>query len=320
MTKARASSTTVAPALAPLLVGAWNPLDLNGPQFLAFYIPACLLTVGAACWMRSQLRLPDDCRETPELTPSEIACLDRGPDGALQTTLATLFVDGRIRLRRDASFITKWTGIGTRRRLCSEPRQDEAIASQTPDDLEIALLNCTAGRHGALPQQLLKEGRPAATRIAQRLKDRGLMESSASLGAARWWPAATVAAMGGLGLAKLFVGVSRGRPIGFLAIILFAMAFVGVVLLSPPRRTRTGERILRDLKQRHQALRALTRKKGPDAIAELPAAELALAAGLFGQGAFDHPDLRWLDRSLRHAACGDGGGGGCGGGCGGCGG
>lgn len=109
----------------------------------------------------------------------------------------------------------------------------------------------------------------------------------------------------GLGLAKLMVGLSRGRPVGFLVMGLIVTAVVGLMLtLRVPSRNAAGARVL----MRQRAKRA--------ARAPLPD-ELMFAFALGGVGVLKGMEFAGFFRAS--GSGGDGGGGdGGGGGCGGC--
>ena len=124
-----------------------------------------------------------------------------------------------------------------------------------------------------------------------------------------------------LGVAKLFVGLSRDRPVGFLIMVLVIGVVVAVGLVfRGGLMTREGEQLIRDLRTGHaRALRA-----------PLPA-ELPLAFALLGTAALAGSDFAAYATQIAPPAnggsgcgsngasgCGGGGDGGGGGGCGGC--
>jgi hypothetical protein len=138
-----------------------------------------------------------------------------------------------------------------------------------------------------------------------------------------------------VGAAKVLVGVSRGRPVVFLILILLGLAMVMIRFWQRPYRTRSGDALLRQLENENTALRTIDLEIEPNVATQ----QLALAAGLFGIAAITHPGIDPLKSAIgavpgyaggTHSSasswtgggCGGGGcgGGGCGGGCGGCGG
>ena len=88
------------------------------------------------------------------------------------------------------------------------------------------------------------------------------------------------------GVIKIFIGLSRGRPISFLFILCLLTAFIAFRLYkSPPFRTQLGDRTLESLQNLNAALQT-TAKAQPQLLAT---GDVAMAMALFGMGevAFD---------------------------------
>jgi hypothetical protein len=137
-----------------------------------------------------------------------------------------------------------------------------------------------------------------------------------------------------IGLVKIFVGLQRDRPVGFLALATVVTLVLGLIRFSrQPTLSRAGGRCLRRARREQAALKAnagyLRQAHSPLAVA------LPLSVALFGTGVLASGRLSPLDDAVRRSRAlgtdsgggcgtsGDGGGGdsGCGGGgCGGCGG
>jgi hypothetical protein len=134
----------------------------------------------------------------------------------------------------------------------------------------------------------------------------------------------------GLGVVKVWAGIERGKPVGFLIAVLVVLLVVAVIcFLGRPFRSRRGDRLLAKLRQDNAALKCNTTAR-PDGLL---GSDISLALGLFGVGILTHESLAGLRQSMissggHGGGCGGGGcggggcgGGGCGGGgCGGCGG
>ena len=124
----------------------------------------------------------------------------------------------------------------------------------------------------------------------------------------------------GFGYAKLLIGESRGRPVGFLTLLLVITGFLAVIrFLVLDRRTRAGQEALAEARERSERL-----QRAP------ASGETDLAVALFGTavlvgsdwGAFHQLRVASSsgDGGSSSTSSGDGGGSGCGGGgCGGCG-
>jgi uncharacterized membrane protein YgcG len=153
--------------------------------------------------------------------------------------------------------------------------------------------------------------------------------------AAPWVTLAPVAATIVLGLAKIAVGISRDKPVGFLVLGCVALAVISLLALGrKPRRTRQGDAAVHGAWKRfresgQQAEWANRRRTEP---AAQPAALMPLAVALLGIGALGGTTHAFLHSPVENLRTGSGsagggcgssgdGGGGCGGGgCGGCGG
>jgi uncharacterized membrane protein YgcG len=114
----------------------------------------------------------------------------------------------------------------------------------------------------------------------RRLSQKGLVLDEHRAVPVRLLPSLVYGAFLLLGAAKIFVGLSRGRPVMFL-VLLAALGALGLLVLgSRPWRTRLGDTTLKALREEHQALR--TTAMAGDASQALDGRELALAVGLFG--------------------------------------
>jgi uncharacterized protein (TIGR04222 family) len=114
----------------------------------------------------------------------------------------------------------------------------------------------------------------------QRLAQKGLVLDEYRAVLVRLLPSLMYGAILLLGVAKLFVGLSRGRPVMFL-VLLVTLGVLGLLVLGRrPWRTRLGDTTLTALRDEHQALR--TTAMAGDASQSLDGRELALAVGLFG--------------------------------------
>jgi uncharacterized protein (TIGR04222 family) len=167
---------------------------------------------------------------------------------------------------------------------------------------------------------------PAAEKIEESLRDRGLVRPL--MPPASCFIAGAIAAAPLLvGLAKIAVGLSRGRPVGFLIVACIATVIAAlVVVFARSRLTATGRRLVEPLMAKEAHNRQLV-----EASAVTPSpAQVALLVGLFGAGVLAAGPLSRIHALLPRASggggcsassggCGGGGcgGGGCGGGCGG---
>jgi uncharacterized protein (TIGR04222 family) len=150
--------------------------------------------------------------------------------------------------------------------------------------------------------------------------------------------AGVVLILGGAGLIKVIVALSRGRTnVGFLIILVIVSLVIAIKLLFP-RLTRSGKSMLEDLETLYSGLRDRAPSLRPGGTTLEP----MMLAAVFGVGALAGESFAYtrslFPRALRESStttgsscgsscgtscgssCGSScGGGGCGGGCGGCG-
>jgi uncharacterized protein (TIGR04222 family) len=146
---------------APILVGIANPLDMEGPQFLAFYGVLCGIAILASIVLRQFLRsdAPADGRQ---LNPYEIACLSGGVPGVLRSCLATLVLEKRLHFILGKKISWFKTNV-------------------SPDvgehEIERIMLGEATLQSGVTAANLLNAARPAAEQIQSSLQNRGLMDT-----------------------------------------------------------------------------------------------------------------------------------------------
>lgn len=175
-----------------------------------------------------------------------------------------------------------------------------------------------------------RDGAPEATSLhtpdsEEHLVELGLILDAGQRAALRLWSAAIFGGLLAAGLARLWMGLSRGKPIGYLALLLLVV--LGVLLWSVSERsmrgirTAAGNRVLSTLSTRYKAGFGDTSCAmgfalfGWAALANNPAAQAHLSShGIVATAAGG------CSAGTACASGCSGGGGGGGGGCGGCGG
>jgi uncharacterized protein (TIGR04222 family) len=314
-----------------------NPLDLRGPDFLAFYIPYAFVVFSMALVVRWILKgslgeEPVLARWRPGVYPREgdtyaIALMRGGPAEVARMVLGRLV----------SCNLLEVSGLLLRR--CTPPGTWPSI-----DPIESQALQVFD--NAVVAAQAEKEVRntiePHLRTLADDLERQGLIPSSGQRQG--YWQICgfALAAVSGLGLVKLLVALMRGRGnVGYLTLLLILFTGLGYYLLKPPLRTRSGDQYLNWLKDSHRGLINLLSSGRRDDLGEM-----ALIAGIYGLGIL--PVFGPLNTALKQpipnpagrgdaggagggcgggvSSCGSGGGGGCGGGgcggggCGGCGG
>jgi uncharacterized protein (TIGR04222 family) len=283
-----------------------NPLDWQGPEFLSLYVPLLAGGFLVALLVRHLLRLPAG----PPLwfgkrtEPYEVAALD-GPDTLLEAVVASLL--HRNVLRMEGSRIATGAAL---------PADAAAI--------ERSVFECAATGDVTL-ESLRRALGPDIEHYRQRLARRGLVLDDFRSPPTRLVPSLVYGAVLLLGVAKIFVGLSRDRPVVFLVLLTLVGALGFLVLGRRPWRTRLGDATLKALREEHQALRTTAMAGNNSQV--LNSWDLALAVGLFGPSLLVPMGYGDLRQTLRPASSGgggdssssgdsgssDGGGGGCGG-------
>ncbi|NJP10149.1 MAG: TIGR04222 domain-containing membrane protein [Leptolyngbyaceae cyanobacterium RU_5_1] len=293
---------TVTVAGCEAIAGLPNPLNVTGPDFLIFYSVAAAIAIGLAFYLRARLRLPDgDPVQRPvQLDAYETAYLASGASRVVDTAITRLVQEKHVTVDR-------WT----RSLILS------GSAAQVSDPVEQAVVAAIASDGRIEKVRVRTVGVEAVTVIRDRLRQLDLLLSRRQALKAQLYPALLIVALLGLGLAKIFVGVSRGKPVGYLVVLCFLTAIVGVLFaVIAAHRSRYGDRVL-------ETIRSRTRLHHSRQYHELDP-QLPLAFALFGTTILADGILIDLKQVFTPPSSGGGGGGdgggGCGGGCGGCGG
>lgn len=297
-----------------------NPLDLPGWQFLLFYVITLAVAIIVAIILRRALARSDETFPVRRITvdPYEAAYLRGGPRQAIETAVAVL----------------------VRNKALKASKTDRAISisGSLPAGahwLEKAVHSKAGPSPGKSLDRIYSSSlmNPYIDRIADQLKNAGLVLSDNRWRVARTSSALVIVAVLALGVAKLAIGILRDRPVGFLVILCIITGYIALSFFkSHAPATSLGKQALKQLKEENAALEATARTE-PQRLAS---GDVALALGLFGMSALAFADDSWIElrkalassssssssgSSCSSSSCGSSCGGGCGGGgCGGCGG
>jgi len=288
-----------------------NIFDLPGPQFVLLYVTLLVVGIAVALALRDRLRGPEadagvDVR-TFGLQPVEVALLAEGERHAVRTAVAglahrqLLVVEGKLRTVR-----------ATGRPPADSARTEQRIHTMMGDAAK------SIDQVAALAGSLFEP-------VRGRLESLGLLVADEQRWKLRAVPAAVLAAVLLVGLYKINVGMSRNRPITYLALLCWVTVGAMVVMLvRTPRRSRRGDYALDSLRSRNTGLRQTVAAR-PDRVAP---DDFTLAIALFGVAIIQTGPLTELrtvfarpqtggDSTTSGSSCSSSGGGGCGGGCGG---
>jgi|GEM_PF-5999209 len=250
-----------------------NPWSLRGPAFLAFWLAGAVAALAVTLAVRHLLagrRAPPDelDRLRARLHATDLAHLAHGVGRAIEAAVAGLVHRGSLTIEGGALRATERVPA-TSRDYVERSRVDPTYAPAEHYVLDkvrndrvdrVARLVANAG---ALDQQLIK-----------RRRGDGLCSQPS---ARHVWLYSPGVAWIGVGVAKVVVGLARGRPVGLLVVVL-VVAGLGLRRIAPRRLTARGAQLLRAVQRGAHGL-AATARTAPQ---QLSSTEHALAYALFG--------------------------------------
>jgi len=293
-------------------------LDLPGPQFLGVFIPILAVAWILGSIARRMIKPGGRAStEVPELTSIEAAYLAGGSRLALAALMTSLAQ------RKAVSFNARTRGVTV------------VAETVTSENYYGGRLYTRMGRDERTLESLEDDADQVFADLPERLKRLGLLVADDR----RWIPQATILAIMGAALAvgviKVAIGLSRGRPVSILLVVI-GLGVVGLVRLLAhlPERSSWGDDVLKRLRHRSAGLELSTAQR-PERLAPN---DLALAVALYGPSMISVGPVAVLAQALRPRppmaksgtsstsrsdcgtnSCGGSCGGGCGGGgCGGC--
>lgn len=324
--RSSAAATPDAASSFPATPSGLNLFDLRGREFLVFYGVAFVIA-GAVAWnIRLARRGPAGSPRGLHLDPYQVACLNGGPVHTVNAAITALHQRDVIEVRESDSTV-------------SVLRPGAVL--EHPLEQSVYYAAGAGGRKGRRPVRDVRAAtRPTVNQIADGLKSAGLLVNDADASAAMLSGTLVALIVPAVGVIKVFVGVSRDKPVTYLVLACIVTAMVALMAFARrPYRTRRGDAVLRILRSGNYRLRANPARGGSDS--------LVLGVALFGLSFLGETELAFLGKALRpkndvgfrHNGCGGsgcgtssscggiscgssgGGSSGCGGGgCGGCGG
>lgn len=278
-----------------------NPLDWSGGPFLQLYLALALIAFIGTLWLRRNMREVGSAR-TQGLSVVELAYLAGGPERATDAAVTDL-------LQRD---VIVW-----------DAQTDTLRIKGRISDLESPYdaLGKSIAADGK-PLKLMSRARVTMEPVRRSLESRGLWLNAAQIASVRWFGPLPLYGVLALGVAKMVVGLSRDKPIGFLMLISLVLAVSTLVFwIKGAGRTRAGDRALKVETTRH-ARAARAPREHELALAVAVAGTTVLASTAYAQyHQTRHPPTDSTSSSSSSDSSGsDSGGDGGGGGCGGCGG
>lgn len=303
-----------------------NPYELTGPVFLGVMTVAMAASIGLAAVVRVQMSQRGSV-ETPNcadpkalpLDPYDYAVLSGGRRNAFLSALAALSHKGIIDITSDKVSqvgapvnVTNWLERNIVDQVARDSKRIGVLFTGIKNNVQFDLIDDKLARYGLiLGKKRLNQIRLATVAIVA-------------------FPLLV------LGLPKLMVGLSAGKPVAFLIFeLMMGLFFVVVFAAQKDKPTEAGKAVLKTARDSNNAL-LVNYQSAPYALA---GTDLVLGAALFGSVASSNdPYMKARSNmggcgSAPSSGCGSGGsscgsgsscgggGGGCGGGgCGGCGG
>lgn len=272
-----------------------NPLNWTAGPFLTLYAVLAVAAVAYSIFLRK--RIGGGRARSGDLGPLELAYLAGGPQRVTDSVIVALLSAKAASLSADG------------RKIDVHAEGHELPAAVAP-------FTGLLGKGSVSRLELQKRIKDGIARVKARLQNLGLAPDAGQLSVYRWQTAAIMLVPLLLGLNKVFVGVERAKPVGFLVMLLVVTLIAALVLLSAPLATKAGREALASQQARHARAARAPREH-----------ELMLAVALSGLVVLSGTSYAAMHKAAQAdgtsgSGCGssDGGGGCGGGGCGGCGG
>ncbi|MCA9127749.1 MAG: TIGR04222 domain-containing membrane protein [Planctomycetales bacterium] len=304
-----------------------NPLNWNGTQFLILFVGLLFSGAVASLIFRYVFTATDSQTaepNAPQIGPLEAAWLEGGNQRALSCALIDLAQSDAIKVEGSALHVGP-----------------NGYAAQPEHRLsKLMLQSVVDAPNGSNWRRVSRDANSALVQMKQKLEDVGFIHGSSTRMLVSGVTVMLLAPIIVLGAAKLYVGVSRGKPVGFLVIgEIVAILCLFALVKTAPLVTSAGKRYLQSMRSRLAAQNAGENEQVEQSNSQSPFGNdmLLWSTALLGTTVLmDTPFSPFHSFFQQHAGasgastggcsagCGGdsgcGGGGGCGGGCGGCGG
>lgn len=279
-----------------------NPLNFEGLQFLAFFSALSMLFVCLASCLRAYMRRPGRNRvqQPATLDAYETAYLVEGQHRVVDTAITTLVQKECVTVDLEQRILVL---------------QDHAEKLSHPVEQAVAIAILSGGQ--------IDRVQSSATQAIHMIRDR-LLQSKLLIDKdqafkARAYPAILFVALLGLGISKTVVGISRGKPIGFLVMMCIVISVIGLGFwLIPVHRSRYGDRVLRDLRNSMRPIDVVSQTDPQLSLAFALFGTAILPIEMFAVNQLFNPVSSIGSHDDGIDGCSSDCGSGCGGGCGGC--
>lgn len=279
---------------------------VSGPTFLAIYFVAGWLVLRwAGGCMEALAKVSTGRSSSKPLTPYHYALLAGDKKRTILTALVRLESAGMLKLDKDSK----------------PPKLSRAAGFSGDDPFEAAIIR-TLDEPASLDQLLARGSLDREIkRLEEELAEHDLVIPQAAHSAAVGKLQLLVSPFFLIGGLRLLIGLTHGRPILFLTIMLVVQILYFAALCMYKLANHRGRSLLEDQQRQCAALKTTA---SSSAQGQMSSSDLALGMALFGASALA---ISLMPPSSGGSGCGSScsgggscGGGGCGGGCGGCGG
>ena len=242
-----------------------SPLNYKGPVFLDFFWKLWIASLVAATFLRWLFRWPGEgpIRSSDSRPDPYVVAYVRGRELLAGTAAMASLVHANY-LEADKSGTLKKTAKTTDRDL--HPLQKAVLRHVRPS--------------GSTRVADVRLGISQEMNALEKQAERGGMITPPGFRKlARWLPFAIAFSVPILGIAKIIVGISRDKPVGFLVMLTILASLVALFgFLRDPYRSRFGSQWLRRIERNNRALKSGLRASGSSDQSD----QVALAVGLFG--------------------------------------
>ena len=223
-----------------------NPFtQVSGPEFLGLFA-IFIVAVALVCWYRSRSR--DKSMELPVLPthtkvdPYEIAYLRAGENELARVLIVGLMDRKYLQITTPES---KWWNVFPQGNRIEQTPDHPNLDDLTPIEREAF----EWFEYPRTPEQVFQKARagfidlpsalsPHTVKYDQHLRQQHLLTPEQLRDEARWNVSLGIALISIIGLARMFIGISRHRPVGFLIL----MGVVGALIIARSGRARRVSR------------------------------------------------------------------------------
>lgn len=205
-----------------------NPLEMHGPEFLMFFaIAIAAASVLAVVYKNASSRIRNFRNEDslPELNPWQLAYLRNGSQAVAQTAIVDL---------------------AAKKLIFGDPLTGRFVANNKTEILQLesipnAIYRACQMGEGLRAERATDVIRYECDKIKHSLLDQGVLQSFEQRVGLTWPGILAFGAVILLGITKSIVGMSRGKPVEYLILLLILAVALAIILNHTTQITRLGK-------------------------------------------------------------------------------